>query len=570
MQSHSSKLFFVLLLLLTVTLASQAAFAGATITIVNGNAPGVGFNDPTPAAPVGGNTGTTLGQQRLNAFQYAANTWGANLDSNTEIFVLATFEPLTCTATSAVLGSAGTIFIFSDFTGEALLYPGAEFANTWYHSALADKRAGAELNEGQADIRARFNVNLGNVGCLTGTGWYLGLDGNHGSNIDLVTVLLHEFAHGLGFSQFASVTTGSQISGLTDVYGRNLFDKTLNKHWNEMTNAERQASAINSFNVVWTGNQVTDDVPGVLSPGTPLLTVNAPGGIAGTYAVGAAAFGPVLSSPGITGDVVIATDAADVSGPSTSDACTAITNAADVAGKIALVDRGTCAFVIKVKNAQNAGAIAVLVADNVAGSPPAGLGGADPTITIPSARITLADGNLIKANLPGVNVTLGVNLAILAGADSAGKALLNAPNPVQSGSSISHWDPIAFPNQLMEPAINSDLTHGVAPPADLTLSLFRDVGWFPDGDLDGLANASDSCPNSDLSSTVVIGSTNTGVNNTLFTSGCTIKDLFNVCPTSPRGQFTGCVARVAEQLLDAGAITSAEKDTLVKAAAKVK
>ncbi len=37
----------------------------------------------------------------------------------------------------------------------------------------------------------------------------------------------------------------------------------------------------------------------------------------------------------------------------------------------------------KVKNAQVAGAIAVLVADNVAGGPPAGLGGVDPTITIP-------------------------------------------------------------------------------------------------------------------------------------------------------------------------------------------
>ena len=52
---------------------------------------------------------------------------------------------------------------------------------------------------------------------------------------------------------------------------------------------------------------------------------------------------------------------------------------------------------MKVKNAQDAGAIGVIVADNVAGSPPAGLGGADPTITIPSVRVTLADGNTLKA-----------------------------------------------------------------------------------------------------------------------------------------------------------------------------
>src|SRR5262249_22715097 len=52
--------------------AGLAAAGPAQFVIVNTNAPGVGFNDPTPVAPVGGNTGTTLGQQRLNSFQYAA------------------------------------------------------------------------------------------------------------------------------------------------------------------------------------------------------------------------------------------------------------------------------------------------------------------------------------------------------------------------------------------------------------------------------------------------------------------------------------------------------------------
>ena len=63
-----------------LTLASIAAWpasaqAAATITIVNGDPAGVGFNDPTAVAPVGGNAGATLGQQRLNAFQAAANRW---------------------------------------------------------------------------------------------------------------------------------------------------------------------------------------------------------------------------------------------------------------------------------------------------------------------------------------------------------------------------------------------------------------------------------------------------------------------------------------------------------------
>ena len=548
---------------------SSDAFAGAQITIVNGNAAGVGFNDPTPAAPLGGNAGTTLGQQRLIAFQEAADIWGSTLDSNSEIRILASFEPLSCTATSAVLGSAGTLSIFSDFPGVPP-FPGSEFPNTWYHGALADKRAGFELNPGNPHIRARFNVNLGNANCLTGVGWYLGLDTNHGTQIDLVTVLLHEFAHGLGFSQFASVSTGSQILNQTDVYGRLLLDTSTGKTWDQMTNAERVASAINSRKVVWNGSAVTAAVPQVLSLGTPLLRVNSPGAIAGVYAVGSAAFGPPLSSPGITGNVVRALDPANAAGPTTFDACSALTNAAAIAGNIALVDRGTCGFVVKVKNAQNAGAIAVLVADNAAGSPPAGLGGADPTIIIPSVRITLADGNTIKAQLGGgVSATLGVDPTVYAGADPSGRAIMNGPNPVQPGSSISHWDPVAFRNQLMEPAINGDLTHSVKPPEDLTLPEMRDVGWFPDADVDGVADENDCEPNSDRRPTVIVGSCNSGVANTFFSDGCTISDLIGHIAADARnhGAFVSGVAHLTNDLKKQGIITGAQKGAIQSCAA---
>ena len=186
--------------------------------------------------------------------------------------------------------------------------------------------------------------------------------------------------------------------------------------------------------------------------------------------MGVAVFGSPLSSVGIAGDVVLSLDAADAAGPLTTDGCSPLTNAAAVAGKIALVDRGTCGFTVKVKNAQDAGAVAVIVADNVAGSPPAGLGGADPTITIPSVRITVADGNTIKAQ-PAPALTPGIDLSVFSGADAFGRALVNAPNPVQPGSSISHWDPVTFRNQLMELAINAD--HSVTSPEDLSLALAR-------------------------------------------------------------------------------------------------
>jgi hypothetical protein len=159
-------------------------------------------------------------------------------------------------------------------------------------------------------------------------------------------------------------------------------------------------------------------------------------------------------------------------------------NALAVNGHIALVDRGVCSFNIKAQNVQAAGGIAMLVADNVAGSPPPGLGGADPTITIPSVRITLADGNTLKAalakrsrNHSGMFGTVGIDLGQLQGADPNGQVLLFAPNPFQSGSSVSHYDVSAFPNQLMEPNINGDLTHEVTPPQDLTYKLLQDIGW---------------------------------------------------------------------------------------------
>src|ERR1700743_831498 len=475
-----STIALLVLLLAVMVAAPNMAFAGAKIVIVNNNAPGVGFNDPSPRAPIGGNPGTTLGQQRLNAFEFAANTWGATIDSPVEITILAAFTPLTCTATSAVLGSAGTTEIFSDF-GSVGFFPGAQFPATWYHFALANKLAGADLDPATPQINANFNSSIGVVPtCLTGSDWYYGFDNNHGPvNIDLVTVLLHEFAHGLGFSQFASVTSGAEIQGQTDIYGRQIIDNTTGKTWDIMTNAERRASAINPRNVAWTGSNVTNAIPGVLAKGFPLLKVTSPAAIAADYQVGLATFGPALTSPGLSGALVLATDAANAAGPSTTDGCTAITNASAVAGKIALVDRGTCGFTVKALNAQAAGAIAVVIADNVHGDPSAGFGGADPTVTIPAVRISLGDGNKIKAQLAaGVNITLGNDLTRFSGGVVCGRGLLFTPNPVQQGSTISHWDTIETPNQLMEPAINVDLTHSVKPPEDLTLPLLRDVGWF--------------------------------------------------------------------------------------------
>src|SRR5436190_18959484 len=91
---------WVALVALSLSIAVVGAAGAATITIVNNNAPGVGFNDPSPRLPVGGNPGITLGDQRLNVFNYAAGIWGGVLPSSVVIQVRAAFAAQTCTATS--------------------------------------------------------------------------------------------------------------------------------------------------------------------------------------------------------------------------------------------------------------------------------------------------------------------------------------------------------------------------------------------------------------------------------------------------------------------------------------
>ena len=453
-------------LLIVASLGASCILAGsalaATITIVNMDGAGEGFNDPTPATPVGGNPGTTVGAQRLYVFQYAAGIWGGILPSNVEIFVQAQFDPQTCDATTGVLGSCGAVEYFRDFVG-------APLSGHWYNVALANRLYNSDLNPGANDINATFNSSVGSPTCLT-VGWYYGVDGNEGTQIELLPVLLHELGHGLGFLTTTSGTTGSYMSSYPHIFDHYLLDNSLGLHWDQMSAAQRAASAVACKRLVWDGSWVTPRAPEFLGA-KPLLRITAPAGIAGNYEVGLASFGPPLADPGVTAQVVLANDGTGT----TSDACEALINGADVAGKIALIDRGSCTFVIKVKNAQNAGAVGVIIVDNVAGCPPPGLGGTDETIVIPVVRVTQADGNLIRANIAsGVMATLTTDPSLLAGADAIRRVMMYSPSIYQGGSSVSHWDVSASPDLLMEPAINNSLSSSV----DLTKWNFADIGWF--------------------------------------------------------------------------------------------
>ncbi|HET8796520.1 MAG TPA: peptidase, partial [Thermoanaerobaculia bacterium] len=161
---------------------------------MNVDKPGVGFNDPTPATPVGGNNAPTLGGQRLAAVQAAAEKWQSLLDTNVDVVINVTFASVAqpaCTASGGVLAQAYPISWAHSFAG-------APRENVWYPIALANKLAGTDLEPGRPDIFVQFNLDIDDSVCFGDTGFYYGLDGQHGSDVDLYVVALHEIAHGLG------------------------------------------------------------------------------------------------------------------------------------------------------------------------------------------------------------------------------------------------------------------------------------------------------------------------------------------------------------------------------------
>ena len=448
-----------------LALAFSTSVAAAEIVPVNADPEGQGLNDMTPAVPAGGNPGTTVGEQRRIAYQFAADLWGSVLESDAQIRVQASFAPLECVPGRTVLGSAGAATVYR--------LSGGSLPPTWFHAALTDALLGEDLQGGASvDIVSRFNSSYGGTNpngtpCAPGAGWYYGLDGNTPEGLtNFFNVVMHEIAHGLGFSGFGSVTTGAPFLGYPDIYSSFVFDNNSQQGWYQLTNAGRVAAVIGG-GLVFRGPNVTAEVPLVLDE---RIALRASGTVSGDFFFSTAVFGPPATAANFTGSLVLANDGS--AAPTLG--CVA-SPAGSYSGRIAVIDRGGCEFEIKVKHAEDAGAIAAVIAST--GSVATMGQATDPGIvaTIPALMVSLADGATIKAGLPGVNVTLAPVPGALAGADSLGYARLYAPNPVQPGSSFSHYDTSASPNALMEPAITNTLVANLN--VDLTNALFEDEGW---------------------------------------------------------------------------------------------
>jgi len=424
--------------------------SAANFVILNGDVAGEGLNDPTVVAPVGGNPGTTLGAQRMNVLVAVADRWAARLESSVDIVILARFNPMDC----GILGSTGPGDAFMNF-------PGAPLPNILFHGAIADSISGVDQDPGHADFFITYNSSWDGVACASS--FYYGLDGNDPTgDEDLFPVVLHEMGHGLGFASFANPSNGGWFFGAPGIFDYYILDMTTGLHWNDMNNAQRAASATNTRQLAWDGPNSIEGVEDITFFGPVDIEVTSPPAVAGVYANFRALFG------GSTPDAIAGEFELVNTGSATpSDGCLPLVGFTP--GNIAVIDRGSCEFGLKSLNAENAGASAAIIANNLDGTvivDNMGAGDDGDQVTIPVVALSQDDGTAIKAELPGVNGSL-----------ATWRPMLYAPASVAPGSSVSHWDADTEPDLLMEPFTSPDIFDEL----DLTPAQLRDVGHTVNG-----------------------------------------------------------------------------------------
>lgn len=168
------------------------------------------------------------------------------------------------------------------------------------------------------------------------------------------------------------------------------------------------------------------------------VTINAPADIAGPCESAPAQFGPVFDKTGVTTDVVVGQDAAEEGGGSTTDGCSAFSNAAALSGLFVYVDRGTCPFAVKAANAEDAGATGIIIGNNVSDPPfsPSGSAG------IYGVMIDQASGAKIKGATGTVNVT--IKDIDEAPKDDSYRWLSSENDPAFGGAIRDMWNPNCY------------------------------------------------------------------------------------------------------------------------------
>lgn len=180
------------------------------------------------------------------------------------------------------------------------------------------------------------------------------------------------------------------------------------------------------------------------------VNITAPAGVAGSCTA-AFGFGPTYDTTTVTTDVTSALDAANPAGVTTTDGCSAYTNAAAVTGHYAYVDRGTCTFQVKADQAIAAGATGLIVGQSVAGLPTTMSG----TSTIPATMVTKADGTRIKT---AGTVTMTIKAEDISDRVDTTRWLVGEKSEAFGGAIRDMWTPTCYgnPGKVTDAEYNCD------------------------------------------------------------------------------------------------------------------
>jgi Zn-dependent metalloprotease len=192
----------------------------------------------------------------------------------------------------------------------------------------------------------------------------------------------------------------------------------------------------------------------VYSPPQGQLRVDQPAAIAGAYVAQSAGFGPALTPAGLSGDV---------SAPTPANGCAVTTPPpAGAVNPIALVDRGVCQFSQKVWNAEQAGYVGVIIANNTpTGLPGMGAGLDAEKVTIPSLGVQQAVGTAIRAQL-AAGTAVVATLRAAPGTDASVRWLMGEDSTAFNGAIRDMWNPPCYSN----PGKVSDTAYYVCATAD--------------------------------------------------------------------------------------------------------
>jgi len=445
------------------------AAAAAELQIQNNNNPGEGFNDATSANPTGLNFGTTRGDQALIVFQTAACIWGATVQSSVPIVVDSAFISATddsrfaCTSEGAVLGYARLAAYET-----APTFPNPQAG---YVVALANALTGLDETPGKAHILARFNGDLGTAACPQ-LSWSFALEGevDGGSQVSMVNTVLHELGHGLGYVSFVTPTTGDLSGNPPSIFDFHLFDVDAGTSWANESVTARETLAKMPAALGFDGEAVRAAIPLWLGY-APELLVTAQGA-----AAVALQFVPGEFSGPLTGSGPLAL-------ASPLDACTDLA-AGSLTGTVAVIVRGgtdpsdpngSCTFIAKSSRAAAAGAIGVIIFNNVASPPYVRMAGS-PAIAIPAVFVSQTDGQTLQAQVTAgpVDADFTVSSQRSNTDPTQTRVLLYTPTTVVPASSVSHWNDASYPQALlMEPFIESDMRLDM----DFTPEVMADLGW---------------------------------------------------------------------------------------------